>query len=116
MKTIKQLILMTIAVFTASCNQKQAPKANDEYREMVLSKIKLQKDTLLIVNNFLDNLYSKNIAYGEFIKHEYHAIEDSCYKANETKIDVMHEKVDYEYVSNFEDSVKNGELLIIIEN
>lgn len=73
---MKKICIVFIALLAISC--KKEIKANDNFRETVLTNIDMQKDSLLIFNKLLDNLDKHNISFCEYFNHTHYEIQDSC--------------------------------------
>jgi len=70
-------LLFTVSI-AVSCSK--TPKANDEFRNTVISKMNLHQDTLQVFNQFLDQLDSKNKTFGDYYIKTHQSIQDSCDK------------------------------------
>lgn len=85
---IKSFALIGILCLTIlSCSEKKK-LANDEFRT-VISKYKLEGDTLKYVNSFLQKMDDQNTEVGVFMNKDLYLISDSCYAANKKFCDSM---------------------------
>jgi hypothetical protein len=74
-KTLTTSFLIFL-IFFSSC--KKNIQVNDDFRDKVVSKLKVQKDTLKAFNILLDKLDRKNVSFGEYYKKSCYQIQDSC--------------------------------------
>ena len=85
---IKSFALTAILCLTIlSCSEKKK-LANDEFRT-VISKYKLEGDTLKYVTSFLQKMDDHNTEVGIFMNKDLYLISDSCYAANKKFCDSM---------------------------
>lgn len=78
MKTLKLKFLSIFFLILLFCSCDKKIKKNDDFRNNVISKIKLQKDTLKIFENLLGKLDEKNVTFGDYTKNILYKIPDSC--------------------------------------
>lgn len=76
-----------LCLIILSCSEKKK-LANDEFRT-VISKYKLEGDTLKHVNSFLQKMDDQNTEVGIFMNKDLYLISDSCYAANKKFCDSM---------------------------
>ncbi|NRS87180.1 hypothetical protein HNQ02_000080 [Flavobacterium sp. 7E] len=90
----KILVLVTLLLLI-SC--KKEFKVNDAFREDVLSKVHIQKDTLIVFNRLLDSLDKKNVSFCEYFNYSHYALSDSCTLILDKKYDVSRGDYSDEY-------------------
>lgn len=88
--TIPKSIISTLFITFVVISCSKTPKINDEFRNTVISKINLHQDTLLVFNQFLDQLDSKNKTFGEYYIKTHRDIQDSCDKVLAAKYEPEH--------------------------
>lgn len=76
-----------LCLIILSCSEKKK-LANDEFRT-VISKYKLEGDTLKHVTSFLQKMDDQNTEVGVFMNKDLYLISDSCYAANKKFCDSM---------------------------
>jgi hypothetical protein len=76
---------LVLLLFVAACNQTSSKDnnvddvslANYDFRNDVLLKMKLSKDTLMIMDTILNKLDAKGVSFPKFIAHAYYELSDS---------------------------------------
>ncbi|SBV92452.1 hypothetical protein [uncultured Dysgonomonas sp.] len=97
------ILFLFCMIFT---NCKKEVKANDEFRNEILSNIEIPADTAHVFYTLLNKLDSKGITYGAFYKKRLYEIEDSCYNANKILLDSL-SNINSDLYSNYIDSIRN---------
>ncbi|KIC61531.1 hypothetical protein [Chryseobacterium taiwanense] len=78
--TLRKSISYTLFIVLGIISCSKTPKANDEFRNTVVSKMNFHQDTLQVFNQFLDQLDSKNKTFGDYYIKTHRDIQDSCDK------------------------------------
>jgi hypothetical protein len=100
--------LLVLAAFFALISCKKELKVNDVFREEILSKVHIQKDTLAVFNKLLDSLDQKNISFCEYFNYSHYALSDSCTLILDEKYDVSMGNYSPEYFEEHHKMLSNA--------
>jgi len=87
---LRKSTIYTLFILLGIISCSKTPKANDEFRNTVVSKMNLHQDTLQVFNQFLDQLDLKNKTFGEYYIKTHQDIQDSCDKVLAAKYEPEH--------------------------
>ncbi|CAD0006463.1 hypothetical protein [Flavobacterium chungangense] len=100
--------LLALAAFFALISCKKEFKVNDSFREEILSKVHIQKDTLVVFNTLLDSLDQKKISFCEYFNYSHYALSDSCTLILDKKYEVRLGNYSPEYFEEHHKMLSNA--------